>query len=159
MYLHPFSSKASFHSGCHITLRRVPCAISRSVLVTHFKYRSVYSLIPIDRGPGGLYSPQGCQESDTTEMIEHAHMHMPIPNSLTIPCPHASPDNHKFLLEVCDSVSVLKVSSCERAIWLQYLTPLITSVNSADLAGLVGVPFLLQPPCASCTCLRRGRPY
>ena len=31
---------------------------------------------------------------------------MPITNSLTIPCHHPSPCNHKLILEVCESVSV-----------------------------------------------------
>ena len=34
------------HPGCHITLSKVPCAYSRSLLATHFKYSSVYMSTP-----------------------------------------------------------------------------------------------------------------
>ena len=43
--MHPFSSKLPFHPGCHKTLRRV--IYSKSFSVIHFKYSSVYVLIPI----------------------------------------------------------------------------------------------------------------
>ena len=32
--------------------------------------------IPWTEEPGGLYGPQGHKESDTTEVMEHAHMHV-----------------------------------------------------------------------------------
>ena len=37
LYIYLFSPKLPSHSGCHIILRRVPCAV-RSLLVIHFKY-------------------------------------------------------------------------------------------------------------------------
>ena len=38
--------KLPSHSGCHIRLSRVPCAIQQTSLVTHFKYRSVSPKLP-----------------------------------------------------------------------------------------------------------------
>ena len=35
-----------FHPACHITLSRVPCLYSRSLLVIHFKNSSVHMSIP-----------------------------------------------------------------------------------------------------------------
>ena len=46
IYVIPFSHKLPSHPGCHITLRRVPCAVyTRILLVTHFNYSSVALLL------------------------------------------------------------------------------------------------------------------
>ena len=42
----PFSPILPSHPGCHITLSGIPCALSRSLLVVHFKYSSVYMSVP-----------------------------------------------------------------------------------------------------------------
>ena len=44
MYL--FSPKFPSHPGCHIPLSRIPCALSRSLLVVHFKYSSSVHVSP-----------------------------------------------------------------------------------------------------------------
>ena len=44
--MYPFSPKLPSHLGCHITLSRVPMLYSRSLLVIHFKYSSVYMSFP-----------------------------------------------------------------------------------------------------------------
>ena len=44
--MYPFSSKLLSHPGCQITLSRVPCVYSRSLLVIHLKNTSVYLSIP-----------------------------------------------------------------------------------------------------------------
>ena len=58
--------------------------------------------IPWTEEPGGLYSPWGCKESDTTE---HAHYYIIVQISFTAletcallvhPFPHTSPGNHMF---------------------------------------------------------------
>ena len=46
IYTYPFSPKLPSHPGCHITLSRVPCVHSMSLLVIHFKYSSVCMSIP-----------------------------------------------------------------------------------------------------------------
>ena len=46
IYLYLFSHKLTSHSGCHTTLSRVLCALSRSLLVIRFKCSRVYMSIP-----------------------------------------------------------------------------------------------------------------
>ena len=46
IYMYPFSSKLFSHPGCHRALSRVSSAISRSLLIIHFKYSSVNMSIP-----------------------------------------------------------------------------------------------------------------
>ena len=46
IYMYPLSPKLSSHPGCHITLSTLPVLHSRSLLVLHFKYSSVYMSIP-----------------------------------------------------------------------------------------------------------------
>ena len=41
----PFSPKPLSHPGCHITLSNFPVLYSRSLLVIHLKYSSVYMSI------------------------------------------------------------------------------------------------------------------
>ena len=45
MYMRPFSPKLTSYPGCRITSRRVACVCSRSLLVIHFKYSSMYMSI------------------------------------------------------------------------------------------------------------------
>ena len=53
--MYPFSPKLPSHPGCHITLSRVRCVYSMSLLVIHFKYSSVCMSIP-----NSLNSPSPC---------------------------------------------------------------------------------------------------
>ena len=46
IYLHPFSPKLPSHPGWHITLSRA-VLYNRSLLITHFKYSSVYMNFPM----------------------------------------------------------------------------------------------------------------
>ena len=45
MYMYPFFPKPSSHPGCHITLKEFHVLYSRSLLVFHFDYSSVYMSI------------------------------------------------------------------------------------------------------------------
>ena len=46
LYMYSFSPKLLSHPSCRMILSRVSCAISRSLLVTHFKYSRKYMSIP-----------------------------------------------------------------------------------------------------------------
>ena len=45
LYMYPFSPKLPSHPGCHTILSRVHVQYSRSLLVIHFKYSTVFLLI------------------------------------------------------------------------------------------------------------------
>ena len=57
LYMYSLSPKLLSHPSCHIILSRVSCAISRSLLVTHFKYSSMYMSIPNSLPPSSHPSP------------------------------------------------------------------------------------------------------
>ena len=107
IYIHtyPFSPKLPSHPGCHITLSRVPCVHSMSLLVIHFKYSSVCMSIPNSLTTSSPY-PKGIlsyclnislkRVSQPPDLIQAPHPH---------PFFHKHNSSHLLLLSTKKQVS------------------------------------------------------
>ena len=59
-YMYPFSPKPRSHSGCHIRLSRVSCAIEQVLVGYPFKYSSVYVCVLAAQSCLTLCNPIDC---------------------------------------------------------------------------------------------------
>ena len=124
--MYPFSPKLPSYPGCHITLNRVPCVYSMSLLVIRFKYSSVCmsfqnSLTTSSPYPKGILSH--CLNISLKRVSQH-------PDLIQTPTPTPSLTNTTVL----SSFFQLKNRSLHPQAGAR-LTPLHSGVAEISLGG------------------------
>ena len=124
--VYPFSPKLPSYPGCHITLNRVPCVYSMSLLVIHFKYSSVCISFPNSLTTSSPY-PKGILSHCLNISLKRVSQH---PDLIQTPTPTPSLTNTTVL----SSFFQLKNRSLHPQAAAR-LTPLHSGVAEISLGG------------------------